>query len=106
MNQATEREQVKSRIKRILSEVLDIVPDQLSAMTGDDSLTERFGLNSVDALEVLLRMEQEFEIEIDDDDLDLELIRSVDTLTEHALGLLTAAKAGEQPASMEAPQAK
>ncbi len=47
------------------------------------NVIEVLGLNSVDALEVLIRVEGEFGIQIDDEDLSIDLVQSLQTLTEY-----------------------
>lgn len=46
-------------------------------------------LSSVDALEVLIRIEGEFNILIDDEDLSIELVSSFDSLTQYVQNQLT-----------------
>lgn len=96
-----ERAAVEPVVKRICAEVLEIEQDELLLENEDDSLAEKFGLNSVDALEVLMQIENAFDIEIDDEDLSVELIRSVDTLTDYVLAVLS----GETPCVPSAPEA-
>lgn len=49
----------------------------------DKNVIEVLGLNSVDALEVLIRVEGEFGIQIDDEDLSIELVSSIATLEKY-----------------------
>lgn len=87
------RSQITEAIQQICAEVLEIRSDELAISSSGQSLTERFGLNSVDALEVLLRIENTFDIEIDDEDLSLELLESVETLTDQVVKLMASEKA-------------
>lgn len=52
---------------------------------GDDNLLRRYGLSSIDALEFLLAVEEEFEIAIDDEDLSEELVSSASRLTHYIM---------------------
>ena len=54
------------------------------------SVIEVLGLNSIDALEVLIRVEGEFGILIDDDDLSIELVSSFATLEKYVQDRLPA----------------
>ena len=49
----------------------------------DKNVIEVLGLNSVDALEVLIRVEGEFGIQIDDEDLSIELVSSIAALEKY-----------------------
>lgn len=60
----------------------DILIDEVR----DKNLVQYLGLNSVDALEVLIRVEGEFGIQIDDDDLSVDLVQSIDTLAAYVEG--------------------
>lgn len=65
---------IKEIIIRILN--LEIEPEELMEV----NLIESYGINSVDALEILIHVENEFEIMVDEDDLNADLINSVSTL--------------------------
>lgn len=49
----------------------------------DKNVIDVLGLNSVDALEVLIRVEGEFGILVDDSDLSIELVSSFSTLQKY-----------------------
>lgn len=68
---------VKEIIVRVLN--LEIEPHELV----ENGLIETYGINSVDALEILINVENEFETQIDEDDLNAELINTVSTLSEY-----------------------
>lgn len=48
-----------------------------------EKIIDRMQLNSVDALQILINVENNFDIEIDDDDLNSELIDSLYTLEQY-----------------------
>lgn len=52
------------------------------------SLIEELRLSSVDALEVLIKVEGEFDIIIDDDDLSLDMLSSLSNLSNYITGKL------------------
>ena len=51
---------------------------------GSDLILE-LGINSVDALEILIWVENEFGIQIEDEDLNADLITSLDNLSNYVL---------------------
>ena len=57
----------KDRIKEILSD--KIGPDADRIKTGDELLTHDLGIDSLDLLEFVMAIEDEFNIEIDDQEL-------------------------------------
>ncbi|NHV28511.1 acyl carrier protein [Burkholderia sp. D-99] len=83
--------QISERLINVFSAVTqrDVTLDSLR----DKNLIETLGLNSVDALEVLIRVEGEFGIQIDDEDLSIDLVSSVDTLEQYIRNRLPAATA-------------
>jgi acyl carrier protein len=69
------------RLLKILSTVAnrDITLDQVH----DKNMVEQLGLNSIDALEILIRVEGEFGIQIEDDDLSIDLVQSIVKLEDY-----------------------
>lgn len=65
-----------SRVKKVLAEVL---PDFGSAddVPSDADMVQELGLDSLQAINFLLRIEDEFDIELDYDNLSLDHLRSV-----------------------------
>ncbi|MCK9478361.1 MAG: acyl carrier protein [Firmicutes bacterium] len=53
------------KIKEILAEQLGVSEDDINA---DSSLTDDLGADSLDLVELVMAMEQEFDIEISDED--------------------------------------
>ena len=66
------------KLKEIIiqSMELECTPEEIK---GDDLIAE-LGINSVDALEILVWVENTFGILIDDDDLNSQILSSLDTL--------------------------
>lgn len=86
---------MRDQIKKILVESLnleDVTPEQI----GDDMLLwgEGLGLDSVDALELMVDLEQKYGIRIDDEDFEPESMATVAKLEEFVTGLV-AAQRGE-----------
>ena len=50
---------------------------------GADSLIDRYGFSSIDALECLLILEEKFEITLADEDLSEEVLSSASALAKH-----------------------
>ncbi|MDA2068149.1 acyl carrier protein [Bacillus cereus] len=63
-------------IKEVLE--LETIPDIKT-----DNLLEEFHIDSIGALELLVRIEQEFHIEIPDEELSINLINSLHNLTNY-----------------------
>lgn len=72
------RTEMESKVKQIIIEVMELGIAQ-EAINGKDLINE-LGMNSIDAIEILVTIESEFDIEIRDEDLDSDLIQSLDNL--------------------------
>ena len=55
------------QIKKILSEQFSISEDEIGM---DTSFTEDIGADSLDLVELIMALEQEFDVEIDDDEVE------------------------------------
>lgn len=55
------------QIKKILSEQFSISEDEIGL---DTSFTEDIGADSLDLVELIMALEQEFDVEIDDDEVE------------------------------------
>ena len=76
-----ERAEIKDKLREIIFSSMNL-SGQPSDIKGDN-LVEEVGLNSVDALEILVHTEITFDIQIDDEDLNAELMSSLDTLANY-----------------------
>lgn len=65
------------KIKKILADTLDVSEDEISA---DTNIATDLGADSLDVVEILMSIEDEFEIEIPDNEI--ENIRTVGELVE------------------------
>lgn len=81
MSQESRLFEIETIIKKIIIQQfqLDINLEDINPM--QDYLIESFGLTSIDALELLLRVEKEFKIEISDEDLSRDLVRNVRSIS-------------------------
>jgi acyl carrier protein len=76
---------LKLRIKHLIVEALhfeDVVPEEISdesPLFGDDS---PLGLDSIDAIELVVEIERRFEVQLKDDDESRKLLYSVNTLAD------------------------
>lgn len=59
----------------------------VSSISIKSNIASDYMLNSVDALELLLKVEQKFNIEIPDDDLNIILLQDAEKLSEYILKL-------------------
>jgi acyl carrier protein len=74
--------QLRGRIKRLIVDrlKLEVAPDAI----GDDQplFGEGLGLDSIDALELVLGLEQEFGVKVEDEEVGQEALSSVASLAE------------------------
>lgn len=78
-----EKVKIKNELKEIIIKCMDLncTPEDIK---GNDLINE-IGMNSVDALEILVWTENTFEIQIDDEDLNADLMSSLDNLVDYIL---------------------
>lgn len=69
---------MKSRIYELADEFYKEVKDQRD----ETNLVQMYSINSIDSIEFLLILEEEYDIEFDDDDLNIESLMNIDHLTE------------------------
>lgn len=80
--------EIEDEIKKIIVShmQIDTPPEQIDST--QEFFLEGYGFNSIDALELLLRIETEFDIEISDEHLDAELVRTIRSISSYVLGKL------------------
>ena len=71
---------LRPRIKKLLIECLALDGLEPDAISDDAALKDDLGLDSVDALELVLGLEKEFGVKLHGKGLDREAFRSVDSL--------------------------
>lgn len=79
--QAT-KEAVVEKLKEIIAQTLEF---ESVEQINTDNLVEGLQLNSIDAMEILVWVENEYEIVFDDDEINVELMSSLDGLAENVL---------------------
>ncbi|WP_055693525.1 acyl carrier protein [Streptomyces prasinopilosus] len=91
MSSATQFTQTEARVRGVLAEVLagKIPPEQI---TVDADMVQELGLDSLQAIQFLLRVEDEFDVELDYETLSLDHLRSVRYFTAEVLGRLVGEK--------------
>lgn len=79
-----EKHEIIATIKDILKDSLKdtIVVDEIGAET---NLIEEIRLDSIQAMEILLQVEEKFDIMIDDDDLNKALFSSMSSLSDYIM---------------------
>ena len=70
---------IQTRIKEIIINTLEM--DLEVSDFSEENIIELYGINSVDALEILLYIEEEYDIQVDDDDLNVTLLNSINNLS-------------------------
>lgn len=86
-----DRAEVLERLKQIAQDLMASksggAAPPAAATAGDetDDLLARYGFNSIDALEYLLALEEEFDIMFEDEDLSQEMVSSADRLADYVI---------------------
>lgn len=76
---------VKNELLKILEKSLE--REIIIENSDEDNLINLYGINSIDALEIFLNIENVFDIQIPDEDLSSKLFESLDYLCEYVLKL-------------------
>jgi len=71
--------QIKIRNVIIKAKNLNLKPEEIKG----ENIIKELGISSVDALEILIGIENEFDITINDEDLSQELVASCDNLEQY-----------------------
>jgi acyl carrier protein len=73
---------IEARVKKIIIEQLGVKEEQV---TNDASFVEDLGADSLDTVELVMALEEEFEIEIPDEDAEkiTTVQQAIDYITEH-----------------------
>jgi acyl carrier protein len=87
--------EIKDRLRGIIVASLALDGLDPSEIGDDTNLREELGLDSIDALELVLGMEKEFGVKIQGKGLDREAFSSLTTLTSFIEARLSAAEAAE-----------
>ena len=74
--------ELKPRLKRLIVERLKLDVDPAAIADDQPLFGEGLGLDSIDALELVLGIEQEFEVKIEDQEVGAQALASVDALAE------------------------
>lgn len=82
MAEAATDPELKGRIKRLIVERLKLEMEPEEIGDADPLFGEGLGLDSIDALELVLGLEQEFGVKIEDEEVGGEALASVDSLAD------------------------
>lgn len=76
-------ESIEKRVKEIVAEQLGV---EESVVNNDSNFMDDLGADSLDIVELVMALEEEFDIEINDEDAEklLTVQQAIDYLTEHA----------------------
>lgn len=78
-----EKSEVINSLKEIVIKSMELKKEP-SEIVGADMIQE-LGINSVDALEILVWIENTFQIQIPDEDLNGDLLRSIENLADYVI---------------------
>lgn len=73
------REEITEKIKEIVGEVIENGQN----LQETEDLIENRGLRSIDAIRIIVMVEDMFRIEVRDGDLSIELVRTIERLTNY-----------------------
>lgn len=74
---------VITKLLNILDETMDI--ENISIINQETNLVQEVGMSSLDAICVLVAVEEEFSIEIDDNDLSADLVLTLSNLADYII---------------------
>ena len=78
---------IEGALQKIYTKILGSPPNLSDS--AERGLVDQFGIDSIVALELVTRVEEEFDIVVDDDDISLELVDSFETLAAYVRVKLT-----------------
>lgn len=70
------KNEIKDKIKQIIHSVIEV------EITDDDDLFEQ-GLNSINIIEIIVKIEDEFDIEFDEENLSFEYLKSLSSICKY-----------------------
>ncbi len=85
MTDPTSSTELKERIKRLIVDRLKLEVEPASIDSSQPLFGEGLGLDSIDALELVLGIEQEFGVKIEDQEVGSQALSSVDSLADFVL---------------------
>lgn len=85
MTDATNPADLKERIKRLIVDRLKLEIEPATIDSAQPLFGEGLGLDSIDALELVLGIEQEFGVKIEDQEVGSQALSSVETLADFVL---------------------
>lgn len=81
-------EDIENEIKKIFIELLQLDKKVEELDSNENLFLEEYGYSSIDALELIIMIEDAFEIAIPEEKLNTDLLESVKSLTDYAYSLL------------------
>ena len=81
-------EYIENEIKKIFIELLQLDKKVEELDSNENLFLEEYGYSSIDALELIIMIEDAFEIAIPEEKLNTDLLESVKSLTDYAYSLL------------------
>lgn len=81
-------EDIENEIKKIFIELLQLDKKVDELDSNENLFLEEYGYSSIDALELIIMIEDAFEIAIPEEKLNTDLLKSVKSLTDYVYSLL------------------
>ena len=83
MSKKYTRDEIAEKIQRISCDITGAIPETVNATS---KFVEDLRADSLDAVEIFMKIEDEFDIEIDEDDEDVENIKDIGQAIEYIVG--------------------
>lgn len=77
--------EVKNKIIEIIMKALEGRIDIDTNINDKEDLVSALGINSIEAIEIIVRLENEFDIEVDDTELSVDFLRNIDYIANYII---------------------
>jgi acyl carrier protein len=78
------KNEIKEKVLEVISAAL-VGRVEVSEIEDCNNIVDAFNVNSIEGIEIIVRLENEFDIEVDDDDLSVEFISSIDKIADYIM---------------------
>lgn len=76
-------EEVKNKVKEVIKIVLEDRVEVEVNISNEEDLVSLLGINSIEAIEIIVRLENEFDMEVDDADLSVDFLKNIDSIANY-----------------------
>lgn len=75
------KETVKNKIRQILVEEI-LLPYKIDEIKTDQNLIKQFGIDSIQLMELIVYLEDEYKVSFEEENLDINVLNSVDSIAD------------------------